>query len=220
MDSTQAEAQATQAAAQAADTPLVLKVKLDTGDELEIDAGGDRELARAELASFHADVATHEFVRFDDDTVVRSTQIAYMQLREREQASGGLVDAVKSRIGGGSEMSTYGTDPSTMRVPGAQEGTGYAQPRRQTQPLFDTARGRGVETKPFFLTSEFLTTVAIIAGLAIAMQTLDNFDADRGWLLITIAAVGYVVSRGIAKAGSRSYSDDPRERLGWGDGDR
>jgi hypothetical protein len=59
------------------------------------------------------------------------------------------------------------------------------------------------ETKPFFLTSEFLTLIGTIAAIAIAMASLDNFDAPRGWTLITAVASAYIVSRGIAKAGAR-----------------
>jgi hypothetical protein len=60
----------------------------------------------------------------------------------------------------------------------------------------------------------------VIAALAIAMSQLDNFDANRGWLLITAIAAAYVLSRGIAKAWTRSHGHDPRDRLGWGDGGR
>ena len=116
-------------------------------------------------------------------------------------------------------MSTYGDESggaSAVRV--SRSGGGYGSRTQRPQPLFDS--NRGSETKPFFLTSEFLTTAGIIAALAIAMSQLDNFDANRGWLLITAIAAAYVLSRGIAKAGTRSESDDPRDRLDWGDGDR
>ena len=113
-------------------------------------------------------------------------------------------------------MSTYGSERGgSVRVPGAQADDRGSQ----LQPLFDPPRRRGSETKPFFLTSEFLTTAGVIAAIAIAMSQLDNFNANRGWLLITIIAAAYVVSRGIAKAGSRSSSEDPRDRLGWGGGE-
>ena len=197
-------------------------IRLETGDELEIAAGTDIDSSRQQLASFYGDIDTHKSVRLDDDTVVRSSQIAYMQLRERSQgdAGSGLIGAVKSRIGGGTGMSTYDdeeTGASSVRLAPRSRGgygQGYGPRPRQPQPLFDPPREQGSETKPFFLTSEFLTTAGIIAALAIAMSQLDNFDADRGWLLITAIAAAYVLSRGIAKAGSRSYSDDPREHFG------
>ena len=64
------------------------------------------------------------------------------------------------------------------------------------------------ETKPFFLTSEFLTLVAGVAAVAIAMAVSDVLDANRGWLLITALAVAYILSRGIAKAGTRYAGRD------------
>jgi hypothetical protein len=78
-----------------------------------------------------------------------------------------------------------------------------------------------IETKPFFLTSEFVGSVLAIAGIAITAAASDAFGAWRAWILITAILVGYMVSRGIAKSGTRSHSSDPRENLelNWGRGD-
>jgi hypothetical protein len=78
-----------------------------------------------------------------------------------------------------------------------------------------------IETKPFFLTSEFVASVLAIAGIAITAASSDAFGAWRAWILITAVTVGYLVSRGIAKSGTRSHADDPRENfdLNWGRGD-
>jgi hypothetical protein len=75
-----------------------------------------------------------------------------------------------------------------------------------------------IETKPFFLTSEFVGSILAIAGIAITAASSDAFGAWRAWLLITAIVVGYMISRGIAKSGTRSHSDDPREHidLNWG----
>ena len=70
------------------------------------------------------------------------------------------------------------------------------------------------ETKAAFKTTEFWAMVAIIVGILIASKVIgqgdgngrdnvDAFPAARAWLLISIVAVGYMVSRGLAKAGSR-----------------
>jgi hypothetical protein len=77
-----------------------------------------------------------------------------------------------------------------------------------------------IETKPFFLTSEFVGAVLAIAGIAITAASSDAFGAWRAWILITAVTVGYMVSRGIAKSGTRSHADDPREHfdLNWGRG--
>ena len=69
------------------------------------------------------------------------------------------------------------------------------------------------ETKPFFLTSEFLATVVIVAGIMIATAMNDNLDAPRGWLYAAIVGSAYILSRGFAKSGTR---DPNPERSGNG----
>jgi hypothetical protein len=69
------------------------------------------------------------------------------------------------------------------------------------------------ETKPFFLTSEFLAMVVIIAGILIATGMNDNLDAPRGWLYAAIVGSAYILSRGFAKSGTR---DPNPERSGKG----
>ena len=77
-----------------------------------------------------------------------------------------------------------------------------------------------IETKPFFLTSEFVGSVLAVFGIAITAAASDAFGAWRAWILITAIVVGYMISRGIAKSGTRSHSSDPRENidLNWGRG--
>ena len=72
------------------------------------------------------------------------------------------------------------------------------------------------ETKPFFLTSEFLVFVLYLMGLGIAASTSDDVDARLFWILATIAASAYMLSRGIAKAATRSRAYDPREDIDVG----
>jgi hypothetical protein len=75
---------------------------------------------------------------------------------------------------------------------------------------------RTTETKGAFKTTEFMAYVVtfvliLIAGHAIEGQEggVDYFAANRVWLYITILTVGYMVSRGLAKSGSRDpYTDD------------
>ena len=76
-----------------------------------------------------------------------------------------------------------------------------------------TRRQLGIETKPFFLTSEFLGTVMAIIAIAASAASLPNFDAPLAWILITSLIALYTLSRGIAKSGIRSRSYDPREQL-------
>jgi hypothetical protein len=69
------------------------------------------------------------------------------------------------------------------------------------------------ETKPFFLTSEFLVYVLFLMGLGIGAGTSDTVDARLFWILATVATSFYMLSRGIAKSGSRSRAYDPREDI-------
>jgi hypothetical protein len=72
------------------------------------------------------------------------------------------------------------------------------------------------ETKPFFLTSEFLVFVLYLMGLGIAAGSSPEIDARLFWILATVALVGYMVARGLAKAGTRSRAHDPRDDLDIG----
>jgi hypothetical protein len=86
--------------------------------------------------------------------------------------------------------------------------------------VLDRAEGGGfarrltTETKHALKTTEFYAMVAVIVGILIASAVVgqgdgtasadrDAFPASRAWLYIAIVAVGYMVSRGLAKAGSR-----------------
>jgi hypothetical protein len=70
------------------------------------------------------------------------------------------------------------------------------------------------ETKAAYKTTEFIVYVAAVVGVLIASNLVgldennrDYFPADRAWLYVTLLTIGYVISRGLAKAGSRSRDD-------------
>lgn len=71
----------------------------------------------------------------------------------------------------------------------------------QAEAMAERATGRHDETKWAPLTTEFWAMVGVIAATLIAAAVADNFDAPRAWLIVGIVATGYIVSRGIAKAG-------------------
>ena len=78
-------------------------------------------------------------------------------------------------------------------------GTGTGVVRRLT-----------TETKSFFKTSEFWAYLVVLLGVLIAGNSIENaeggrdfFTADKVWLYATLLTIGYMVSRGIAKAGVR-----------------
>jgi uncharacterized membrane protein AbrB (regulator of aidB expression) len=66
----------------------------------------------------------------------------------------------------------------------------------------DRTTGVHDETKWAPLTTEFWAMVALIAGILIAAAATDSLDARGAWLLVAIIGTGYIVSRGMAKAGT------------------
>ena len=97
-----------------------------------------------------------------------------------------------------------GYDPGTVQNGPEYGGPGYGYRMRPQFP---------VETKPFFLTSEFWGAVIACVGIAITAASSDAFGSWRAWVLITAIVVGYQLSRGIAKSGTKSRSWDPREDM-------
>jgi hypothetical protein len=78
------------------------------------------------------------------------------------------------------------------------------------------ARRISTETKSSYKTTELIAYVLTVLGVLIASAMVDEnedgqgFGADRAWLYVTILTVGYLVSRGLAKSGSREPFDDDR----------
>ena len=69
--------------------------------------------------------------------------------------------------------------------------------------------GRGVtmrrvndETKASFKTTELLAYVASVIAVLIASAVDDGIDGRLAWILVTALGIGYMLSRGLAKAGS------------------
>ena len=71
---------------------------------------------------------------------------------------------------------------------------------------------RHEETKASFLTSVFWAMVAVIAALLVAAQQADYVDAPSAWTLVAAVAIGYMVSRGLAKSGS-DHRDSDGDRI-------
>jgi hypothetical protein len=65
------------------------------------------------------------------------------------------------------------------------------------------------ETKAAFRTTELIAYLATVIGVLIASAVVDEngdgqgFGAARAWLYVTLLTIGYLVSRGLAKSGSR-----------------
>jgi hypothetical protein len=58
------------------------------------------------------------------------------------------------------------------------------------------------ETKWGPLTTEFAAMVILIVGILIAAAVSDSLDDVRAWTLVTVVGAAYIISRGIAKAGT------------------
>jgi quinol-cytochrome oxidoreductase complex cytochrome b subunit len=76
------------------------------------------------------------------------------------------------------------------------------------------------ETRPFFVTSEFLVFVIFLMGLGITASESPSIDARYFWAAATVVTSFYMLSRGLAKSGTRSRAHDPREDLDIGGGDK
>jgi len=102
-------------------------------------------------------------------------------------------------------MSAFSTSPRNSTSDGDR-----------TTPHAEPARRRSTETKASFKTTEFFAYLAAVIGVLIAAGVVDEsnaggFGAKQAWLYVTILTVGYMVSRGFAKSGSREpYTADDR----------
>lgn len=75
----------------------------------------------------------------------------------------------------------------------------------------NVARKKYDETKPSFLTTEFYAMVGVIVAVLVAAKVSDSLGDVRAWTLVAAIAIGYMISRGLAKSGSTHiHSDDAR----------
>jgi hypothetical protein len=85
--------------------------------------------------------------------------------------------------------------------------------REHTPVRQHTARRLSTETKASFKTTEFFAFIAVLAGILVAAAVVDEangggFGARQAWLYVTILTAAYMVSRGLAKSGSRQPYDE------------
>jgi len=81
-----------------------------------------------------------------------------------------------------------------------------------------STRYRSSDTKAAFKTTEFIAYVVMVVGVLIASVVVDGngngdngasgdyFRADRAWFYVVLLTIGYLVSRGLAKSGSRDHT--------------
>jgi hypothetical protein len=59
------------------------------------------------------------------------------------------------------------------------------------------------ETKLSVKTTEFWAMLGIIVAILIATAVSDSLNDVRAWTLVAAVAIGYMVSRGLAKSGTK-----------------
>ena len=175
----------------------VVEVVLVSGEKIKARLGPDEQAARAELAGLHARLEEGRYLRVGDDTIVRAEEVRWLQLRSNDDNDGGLIDSLMTKVRGGDEMSNYETHHAQNN-----QGGGLS-------PWIGYGRRPYSETKPFFMTSEFLAFAGMLIALLVALGATDSLNHFRGWLLPTILTSAYIISRGIAKSGER----DPNPEL-------
>jgi hypothetical protein len=94
-----------------------------------------------------------------------------------------------------------------MTTPAASRMSPLAGTGQEIRP----ARSRGDETKPSWKSTELFVYLAAVIAVLIASQLVgggahgnDYFTADKAWWYVTLLTIGYMVSRGLAKSGSRT----------------
>jgi hypothetical protein len=94
------------------------------------------------------------------------------------------------------------TTDSTMNAPAYRADANASRPSIETK-----------ETKSAFKTTELIVFVLTVLGVLIAAAVTDKgddgqgFGASSAWLYVTLLSIGYMISRGLAKAGSRHRND-------------
>jgi hypothetical protein len=88
-----------------------------------------------------------------------------------------------------------------------------AERRRAGATFRETPVARGDETKNALKTTEFVAMVAANAAILIAAWVSDSLHDIRAWTLVAAVTIGYMLSRGLAKSGSRYLGgEDPLNR--------
>ncbi|CAN5734337.1 hypothetical protein BH18ACT2_BH18ACT2_15410 [soil metagenome] len=74
-----------------------------------------------------------------------------------------------------------------------------------TRDDWDDEQDDYTETKTFFRTSEFWFAVLGVVGVLLAahIEGTDSMTRDDGWRYATFILIGYMVARGLAKAGTK-----------------
>jgi hypothetical protein len=90
--------------------------------------------------------------------------------------------------------------------------TGDASERTRPSVAPSVSQKRHDETKLSFLTTEFYAMVGVIVAVLVAAKVSDSLGDVRAWTLVSAVAIGYMLSRGLAKSGSTHQIDSSETR--------
>jgi hypothetical protein len=65
------------------------------------------------------------------------------------------------------------------------------------------------ETKHSLKTTEFWAMAGVILAILIASAVSDSLGDVRAWTLVAAVAIGYMISRGLAKSGTKYTGEEP-----------
>jgi hypothetical protein len=81
--------------------------------------------------------------------------------------------------------------------------------RSRTSALSSVTRRTSDETKHSLKTTEFWAMAGVILAILIASAVSDSLGDVRAWTLVAAVAIGYMISRGLAKSGTKYAGEEP-----------
>jgi len=84
--------------------------------------------------------------------------------------------------------------------------------RERTSAPSSVTRRTSEETKASFKTTEFWAMAVIILAILIASAVSDSLGDVRAWTLVAAVAIGYMISRGLAKSGTKYPAEAPLDQ--------
>ena len=81
--------------------------------------------------------------------------------------------------------------------------------RSRTSALSSVTRRTSDETKHSLKTTEFWAMAGVILAILIASAVSDSLGDVRAWTLVAAVAIGYMISRGLAKSGTKYTGEEP-----------
>ena len=137
-------------------------------------------------------------------------------LSQRQMGTAPTADDLRLRVKVLSNFHHVPTRGVPMSATSAPVSRGSDRSASDRSPAgYESVRRLSTETKAAFKTTEFVAFLAVVAGILISAAVVnatsthhDPFNAAQAWLYAAIVTVGYMVSRGLAKSGSKQHYDE------------